>query len=171
MSDLYGIEVQIAVAGKVVLMVLLIGLLPTDPPPPLRSAMKPHPDGRRHTDGMLEEKRHVQFLTQPPKVGESLRPFRLRGPSAALESSLLMSKSLFNPNMSVTQSGLGTSVRLGQVKAYKKGQRGHRILCLDGGGIKVCSQCSARERERHYQGCTNSRFAIYVCVYMDVREA
>jgi len=26
-------------------------------------------------------------------------------------------------------------------------------------------------RARHYQGCTNSRFAIYIYIYMDVCEA
>ena len=119
-----------------------VAFLSTEPPP-LRSAMKPHPSGRRHTDGLLEEKRRVQFLSQPPKVGESLRGFRLRGSLAALENSLSMSRSLFNPNMSVTESGLGTSVRPGQIKMHKKGQRGHRILCLDGGGIKVCSSSSS----------------------------
>ena len=111
----------------------LIFLFPSDQ---LRSAIKPtqRPHGRRHTDGaVVNQPRHVHF----PKPGESLRPMHLRSSVAAMGSSLTTSKSLFNPKMSVIKSDLGTSVMPGQMKTLKKGQRGHRILCLDGGGIKV----------------------------------
>ena len=53
----------------------------------------------------------------------------------------MQSISTINRNMSVTESVLGRSVRPMRRKARK--DRGHRILCLDGGGVKV------RERDKH----------------------
>ena len=100
--------------------------------------MKQHHQRRKHndaTDYQLLSPRHVHFAR--PAIGESLRSRRFRDPHAAQESNLCESKSLFNPKMLVIQSGLGTSVMPGQMKTLKKGQRGHKILCLDGGGIKV----------------------------------
>ncbi len=53
----------------------------------------------------------------------------------------MKSISRFRPNMAVTESILGRStVPLRKIKKKTKG-RGHRILCLDGGGVKV----------RHYE--------------------
>lgn len=49
----------------------------------------------------------------------------------------MKSISNINPNMSVMESVLGQSVIPLRRKMKKIGKRGHRILCLDGGGIKV----------------------------------
>lgn len=46
-----------------------------------------------------------------------------------------MSISSINRNMSVMESVLGKSVVPRRQRKLKK--RGHRILCLDGGGVKV----------------------------------
>ena len=47
----------------------------------------------------------------------------------------MMSISSINKNMSVMESVLGKSVVPRRKRKSKK--QGHRILCLDGGGIKV----------------------------------
>ena len=56
------------------------------------------------------------------------------------ESSVMMSISTLNPNMSVMESVLGRSVVPMRRKLKKTTKRGHRILCLDGGGVKVRGQ-------------------------------
>lgn len=49
----------------------------------------------------------------------------------------MQSISNINPNMSVMESVLGKSVVPMRRKAKKMVDSGHRILCLDGGGVKV----------------------------------
>ena len=91
-------------------------------------------EGRQHHHPRQFSPKRVHYVGP----GESIRHLRLRGSKAALENSLLETKSLLNPKMSVIQSELGiSSVMPEQMKTLKKGQGGHRILCLDGGGIKV----------------------------------
>ncbi len=105
----------------------------------LYSALKKpshNPTSRRYTDGNIPKRVHF------PSAGESTTQLRLRGPKAALETSLSVSRSLYNSRMSVTQSGLGLSVKPMNKKITKEGIAGHKILTLDGGGIKVKRKCT-----------------------------
>ena len=116
----------------------------TDTKPPHNDVLK-QPDRyyrHSHTSNHLAPPKRVHSDRVPmPAPGASLRHLRFRD-IQDMESSVMKSMSSFNPRMSVTESVLGKSV-VPQQKYMKMGnkKRGHRILCLDGGGIKVCYYC------------------------------
>lgn len=117
-------------------IVLSFPLHPTsESGPHPRGVLKPRqgPRQRSHTSDYPPQ-RHVHYDRLPkPAPGASLRHLRFRDVQD-VESSVMRSMSSLNPRMSVTSSVLGTSV---VPSRRKRGKRGHRILCLDGGGVKV----------------------------------
>ena len=91
------------------------------PAPPAKAEPKPPP----------KNPKHVRLNVPPPKPPRARARRRQLNP----ENSVTMSVSMINPNMSVLESVLGKSVAPFRRKKKKEG--GHRILCLDGGGVKV----------------------------------
>lgn len=109
-------------------------------PKPSRPILKmPHLEGSRQPPH--EHSRRVQLNLPPPSSRHHSvdqappKPPRLRPRGVNVESSVMMSISSINRNMSVMESVLGKSVVPRRLRKGKK--RGHRILCLDGGGVKV----------------------------------
>ena len=132
----------------------------------LKDSLAPKRNPKRH--------KHVQLDIPLPSVERQTgdddlppkKPPRLRKARQNPESSMMRSISNVNPNMSVMESALGHSVIPLRRKMKKFGKRGHRILCLDGGGVKVgggvCSWCGVMLDFRLllFLFCTDTLFQI-----------
>ena len=112
---------------------------PSSKPP--HEALKHHIEDSKHGAS-----KHVHLML--PAKASGYRRNTVDNPTTRfhrrndLESSVMTSISCINPNMHVTESVLGKSVVPARKKFKKSGKRGHRVLCLDGGGVKVSFQAS-----------------------------
>lgn len=114
----------------------------SQPSKPLRPLLKVHFGDHEHPPSKTPATKHVRLdLPTPPRRhitddhprGRYPYHRRLQNP----ESSVMRSVSIVNPNMSVMESVLGKSVVPMRMKPRRRDKKSHRILCLDGGGVKV----------------------------------